>query len=120
MSNHVFFLVILAVSSLIHCVLPSDGSSTSLLELSSSLGPVVNLGYAAYIGNITSPTGINPGPVTFFGGIPYAQPPLGNLRFRAPQLLDEKLIDKPPIVDARNWGPPCIQQPAAVGVGSEG
>ena len=94
----------------------------SLPQLSSPLGPVVNLGYAAFAGNSTSPTGEDNGPVTFFGDIPYVQPPLGDLRFRAPAPLDEKVKDdgKVPITDARNWGLPCIQQPAQVGVGSEG
>lgn len=91
-------------------------------SLSSPLGPVVNLGYAAFAGNTTSPTGTTPGPVTFFGGIPYAEPPMGNLRFRAPVQLNEKVQSDagPSVTDARNWGPPCIQQPAQVGVGSEG
>jgi hypothetical protein len=88
--------------------------------LQSSLGPVVNLGYAAYAGNSTSPTGEVNSSVTFFGGIPYAQPPLGTLRFRAPRRLDETAKADPAIVDARNWGPACIQQPAMVGAGSEG
>ena len=85
-------------------------------------GPIVNLGYAAFLGNDTSPTGELHGPVTFFGGIPYAQPPLGDLRFRAPQMLDEgeKPADRITVADARGWGAPCIQQPATVGVGSEG
>ena len=91
-------------------------------SLTSPLGPVVNLGYAVYVGNSTSPAGELNSSVTFFGGIPYAQPPVGDLRFRAPKALDES----PPrngnvgIVDARNWGPPCIQSPAQVGIGSEG
>ena len=94
----------------------------ALPHLSSPLGPVVNLGYAAFAGNTTSPTGEVNGPVTFFGGIPYARPPLGNLRFRAPAPLDETVINagNVSITDARNWGPPCIQQPAQVGIGSEG
>ncbi|KAL5498324.1 hypothetical protein ACEPAH_2466 [Sanghuangporus vaninii] len=81
----------------------------------------VNLGYAAFAGNSTSPAGEANGPVTFFGGIPYAQPPLGNLRFRAPAPLVETVPDKGsvPITDARDWGPFCIQQPAQVGIGSE-
>ncbi|KZT28612.1 alpha/beta-hydrolase [Neolentinus lepideus HHB14362 ss-1] len=92
-----------------------------LPQLTSPLGPVVNLGYAAYAGNSTSPTGSVDGSVTFFGGIPYAQPPLGNLRFRAPQPLDESVKNGGHVSasDARNWGPACIQQPAAVGAGSE-
>lgn len=87
--------------------------------LTSPLGPVVNLGYAAFAGNSTSPAGVVNGPVTFFGAIPYAQPPVGNLRFRAPKLLNERAVASV-VTDARNWGPPCIQRPAVVGVGSEG
>ena len=90
-------------------------------SLTSPLGPVVNLGYAAYVGNSTSPAGEVNSSVTFFGGIPYAQPPVGVLRFRAPKALDES----PPrngnvgIIDARNWGPPFIQSLARVAIGSE-
>lgn len=87
--------------------------------LSSPLGPVVNLGYAAFAGNSTSPAGVTNSLVTFFGNIPYAQPPLGNLRFRAPAMLNEENIAHE-VADARNWGPACIQQPAIVGIGSEG
>jgi len=77
--------------------------------------PVVDLGYAAFWGNDSLPN------VHFFGGIPYAKPPVGELRFRAPQDLDEHLkISENTVVDARNWGPLCIQQPAVVGIGSEG
>ncbi|RSH93215.1 hypothetical protein EHS25_007569 [Saitozyma podzolica] len=82
---------------------------------SSSLGPVVDLGYAAFIGNSSLSS------VHFFGGIPYIQPPLGDLRWRAPKQLDEtpKDGDAKPLHDARNFGPICIQQPAIVGVGDE-
>lgn len=95
---------------------------SAIPKVSSPLGPVVNLGYAAFVGNSTSPTGEIDSPVTFFGGIPYARPPLGDLRFRAPVPLDEAIVDERSlaITDARNWGPPCIQQPAQVGIGSEG
>ncbi|KAL5524123.1 hypothetical protein ACEPAG_8296 [Sanghuangporus baumii] len=93
----------------------------SLPQLSSPLGPVVNLGFAAFAGNSTSPTGEVNGPVTFFGGIRYAQPPLGDLRFRAPARLNESVVNggNVTITDARNWGPPCIQEPAQVGIGDE-
>ncbi|KAG9218092.1 hypothetical protein CCMSSC00406_0010251 [Pleurotus cornucopiae] len=95
--------------------------SAALSALTSPLGPVVNLGYAAFVGNNTAPSGQPRSTVTFFGNIPYAQPPVGNLRFRAPKPLDETIKDptRVPISDARNWGPPCIQQPAQVGIGSE-
>ena len=97
-------------------------AASTLPQLTSSLGPVVNLGYAAFAGNNTTPTGEVDGPVTFFGGIPYAQPPVGNLRFRAPQLLDESIKNDGhvSVTDARSWGPPCIPEPTQVGIGSEG
>ncbi|KAJ6575980.1 Alpha/Beta hydrolase protein [Mycena vulgaris] len=92
--------------------------SISTCQLSSNLGPVVNLGYAAYAGNTTSPTGTLDGPVAFYGNIRFAQPPLGELRFRAPAPLDEGTITSQ-VLDARDWGPPCIQRPAVVGIGTE-
>ncbi|KIK70031.1 hypothetical protein GYMLUDRAFT_537146 [Collybiopsis luxurians FD-317 M1] len=87
-------------------------------QLTSHLGPVVNLGYAAFAGNSTSPSGVANSNVTFFGGIPYAQPPVGNLRWRAPRMLNENAAAST-VTDARNWGNPCIQRPAMVGIGSE-
>jgi hypothetical protein len=88
-------------------------------QLTSNLGPVVDLGYAAYAGNTTSPTGLENGPVAFYGNIRYAEPPLGELRFRAPIMLNERTVTSQ-VRDARDWGPPCIQRPAVVGIGSEG
>ncbi|KAJ7691010.1 Alpha/Beta hydrolase protein [Mycena rosella] len=93
-------------------------STASPRQLNSNLGPVVDLDYAAYAGNTTSPTGIVDGPVAFYGNIRYAQPPLGDLRFRAPAALDESTPTSQ-VLDARDWGPPCIQIPAVVGIGSE-
>ncbi|THU96202.1 alpha/beta-hydrolase [Dendrothele bispora CBS 962.96] len=86
--------------------------------LSSPLGPVVDIGYAAFAGNSTSPAGQANSSVTFFGGIPFAQPPLGNLRWRTPQMLDESGVAST-VTDARSWGPACIQFPATVGIGTE-
>ncbi|WWC92866.1 uncharacterized protein L201_007827 [Kwoniella dendrophila CBS 6074] len=92
-----------------------SGRQVGISAWTSPLGPVVDLGYAVYLGNDTLPG------VTFFGGIPYIQPPLGDLRWRAPKQLDENpKSDKNKILeDARNFGPICIQQPATVGVGEE-
>ncbi|KAG8683652.1 hypothetical protein FRC08_014156, partial [Ceratobasidium sp. 394] len=83
------------------------------------MGPVVDLGYAAYAGNSTSLAGQTNSNVTFFGGIPYVQPPLGELRFRASKDLDERVKPNRTVVDARGWGPVCVPQPAVEGSGVE-
>ncbi|KAF9491395.1 alpha/beta-hydrolase [Pleurotus eryngii] len=67
----------------------------------SPLGPVVNLGFAAFTGNDTLPA-----------KQPHSMPPAGNLHFRALKLLDETIRNPA-------HGAPCIQQPAQVGIGSE-
>lgn len=82
---------------------------------SATSGPIIDLGYTRLLGAHNATTGVD-----FFGGIRYVQPPLGDLRFREPQPLNERAIKNPPLVDARNWSSICIQQPAAVGFGSEG
>ncbi|TFL00758.1 Alpha/Beta hydrolase protein [Pterulicium gracile] len=82
---------------------------------------IVDLTYARYLGS-TVPTSHTAGEnVTFFGGIPYAQPPLGSRRFAAPQPLHGRVQKDgvPPLVDAREWAEPCVQQPAKLGVGVE-
>lgn len=99
-------------------LLLKDANPVVSRTLTSPLGFVVDLGYAAYAGNTTTSTGVENGPVAFYGNIPYAQPPLGALRFRAPSMLNEKAVTSH-VEDARGWGPPCIQRPAVVGVGSE-
>ncbi|KAF8918948.1 Alpha/Beta hydrolase protein [Mucidula mucida] len=96
-------VTLLSSSALATPATRDDASLSS--TLTSSWGPVVNLGYAAYAGNDTLDD------VVFYGGIPYIQPPQ----------LDEstKWLSNSDVVDARNWGPICIQQPAVVGIGSE-
>ncbi|KAH8834797.1 alpha/beta-hydrolase [Flagelloscypha sp. PMI_526] len=92
----------------------------AILALPSAGQQIVNLGYTRLLGNSTTPTGIENGNVTFFGGVRYAKPPLGDLRWRAPQRLDERPIPLGgELFDARGWGNASIQKPARVDVGSE-
>ncbi|KAF9789721.1 Alpha/Beta hydrolase protein [Thelephora terrestris] len=67
-------------------------------------GPVVGLSYATF-------QGASSGGVESFLGIPYAQPPVGNLRFRRPQpplpSSDTKLVSD---LVATTYGDACLQQ----------
>lgn len=74
-------------------------------------GPTVDVAYTTFLGNASVPG------VHFYGGIRYAAPPLSNLRWRAPQPLDESLVKnvQKNVTDARWFGDICLQQPATLG-----
>ncbi|KAL1743320.1 Alpha/Beta hydrolase protein [Schizophyllum fasciatum] len=71
-------------------------------------GPVVDLGYAKYRGNHTLPNTVS------FLGVPYAQPPVGDLRFRAPAPLDTT-GGATEVVDATKYPDFCVQGPTGAG-----
>ncbi|KAI0699616.1 alpha beta-hydrolase [Cerioporus squamosus] len=52
-------------------------------------------------------TGIRNGLLEYFLGIPYAQPPVGDLRFQSPELIES--YDG--ALDATAYGHPCFSQP---------
>jgi carboxylesterase type B len=52
--------------------------------------------------------GVVTGNVRFFGGVPYAEPPLGDMRFRPPKLLTE-LPGSNASFDATEFGVNCLQ-----------
>ncbi|TFK31314.1 esterase 1 [Crucibulum laeve] len=52
----------------------------------------------------------------FFGGIPFAYPPVGNLRFKPPVLKTRLDVST---FDASNFGPGCLQSGAPLGAVSE-
>jgi len=82
--------------------------------------PIINTGYAKYLGNRTFPNTVA------YLGIPYAEPPLGERRFRAPLPLDTTRVAreaKGAVVDATKYPAFCIQGTTgggdAGGAGSE-
>ena len=67
---------------------------------------IVDLGYAKYRGNLT-----NTNTVAYLG-IPYAEPPTGDRRFRAPLSLDTSRISRTThggVVDATSYPEFCVQ-----------
>ena len=73
-------------------------------------GTIVDTGYAKYLGNYTAPYSVA------FHGIPYAEPPLGDRRFRDPVPLDtDKLKQNGSVIDARNYTAPCVQGALSLG-----
>jgi carboxylesterase type B len=69
-----------------------------------SASPGVDTGYAIYVGNHSHPNTIA------FLGIPYAEPPVGEGRFRGPIPLNtSKLQQNKAMFDASNYPEFCIQ-----------
>ncbi|KAF1979270.1 alpha/beta-hydrolase [Bimuria novae-zelandiae CBS 107.79] len=80
------------------------GVRTGALPLAARGTPSVDLGYAVYEGTHDSQSGIN-----IFKGIRYAAPPVGNLRFAAPQ---PPLENRTATIPATTDGPFCPQSGA--------
>ncbi|KAF5359514.1 hypothetical protein D9756_002972 [Leucocoprinus leucothites] len=69
---------------------------------------VIDLGYAKYLGNRTTTW---PNTVSYLG-LPYAEPPVGDRRFRAPLPLDTTRLAREShgkVIDARSYPDLCIQ-----------
>ncbi|KAF9254563.1 alpha/beta-hydrolase [Marasmius fiardii PR-910] len=80
----------------------------SLLAKAAFAVDVVDTGYAKYLGNRTFPNAVA------YLGIPYAEPPLGDRRFRAPLPLNTTRIaeeSKGQVIDATQYPDFCIQGP---------
>lgn len=94
--------VILALASYVY-------RDTLLARASDSLqtrGDIVDTGYARYLGNRSFPNTVA------YLGVPYAEPPLGDRRFRAPLPLDKARVAreaKGAVVDATKNPAFCIQ-----------
>ncbi|TEB21206.1 EstA protein [Coprinellus micaceus] len=95
----------------------------SILAFATPSGPqvdIINTGYARYQGNRTLPNAVA------YLGIPYAEPPVGNLRFRAPLPLNTTRVvleSAGKTIDATEYPEFCIQGTTggrdAGGAGSE-
>jgi len=78
--------------------------SSALFSFTEAALPRVDTGYAIYTGNHSLPN------TAAFLGIPYAEPPVGSGRFRAPTPLDtQALKGKKRTFDASQYPDFCIQ-----------
>ncbi|KIO27059.1 hypothetical protein M407DRAFT_23747 [Tulasnella calospora MUT 4182] len=59
--------------------------------------PIIDLGYAKYRGRRSSSR------CTVYLGLPYAEPPLGHLRFRKPVSLNTQPVPNPQVIDATQY-----------------
>ncbi|KAF5371730.1 hypothetical protein D9758_003443 [Tetrapyrgos nigripes] len=97
--------VIYAGLGLVQCA-PSPGHQSN----------VVDLGYARYRGNLSYPNTVA------YLGLPYAEPPLGERRFRAPLPLNVARVSgetRGKVIDVSEYPDFCVQQATGGGAGSE-
>jgi hypothetical protein len=66
--------------------------------------PLVDLGYVRYTGSCNTTSGIN-----YYRGIPYAQPPVGELRWRKPRAIEQNNSFNGQTIAATTIARPCVQ-----------
>ena len=76
----------------------------SLFTLSAADAPIVDLGYVKYSGFQNTTAGIS-----YYRAIPYAVPPLGNLRWRQPSPIELNNTFNGQVINASEYGPACYQ-----------
>ena len=91
-------------------ILAALATSTSVVLAQTngnSTGPIVDLGYAKYKGNASLAADYN---TNVFYGIHYAQAPVGELRWRAPQIIEaHNDFSQNDVLNAESVGPMCVQ-----------
>lgn len=98
--------LLLAVSPTMRLSLSFAAIVSFLLQGTSVSGDVIDTGYAKYLGNRTMPNTVA------YLGVPYAEPPLGERRFRAPLPLNTTRITQAAngaVIDVRSYPNFCIQ-----------
>jgi para-nitrobenzyl esterase len=93
------YLLLVGALPVLSCVADRDAAGVATSELEASAPPIVITVEGALRGD-------RAGDVVVFRGIPYAQAPVGALRFRPPQPIRPWADTR----DARRFGPPCPQR----------
>lgn len=98
-------LVMIILSAFLY-ILATSTLRSNVFTVAAPAGDIIDTGYAKYLGNRSFPNTVA------YLGVPYAEPPLGNLRFRAPLPLDKARIarqSKGQVIDATQNPNFCIQ-----------
>jgi hypothetical protein len=81
--------MLISFACLLASILISRGTASSVGSSESSFsGAIVDVGYVRYLGNRSYPNTVA------YLGVPYAEPPLGDRRFRAPLPLNTTRLNQ--------------------------
>lgn len=78
--------------------------TTNIVAQGNTADPIVDLGYGRYRGSFNSTTGLKE-----FYGLPFAQPPVGSLRWKAPLPISPSQNNTGIVVNATGPAPRCVQ-----------
>lgn len=88
----------------------ANSQATSTVSSVPASSPTADLGYAKYVGYNNDTAGIS-----YFRGIPFAQPPLGALRWQKPRSIESKNDFEGKTFNATVIAPGCYQsQPESI------
>jgi len=88
----------------------ANSQATSTVSSAPAGSPTADLGYARYVGYNNATAGIS-----YFRGIPFAQPPLGDLRWQKPRSIESGNDFDGQLFNATEIAPGCYQsQPESI------